>query len=110
VGELTGLTDLYIGGSSLEDVTPLGKLSKLSLLAISETQVNDISALADLRQLTFLNVSGNQIESLQPLVDNSGIGDGDAVDVSANPFNCADQQSSLDELIGRGVELTSDCP
>jgi hypothetical protein len=62
--------------------------------------------LQNLLNLSYVRLWDNQITDIKPLVDNSGIGDGDIVALTGNPLN----EKTLDEYIpalqARGVTIT----
>ena len=80
-----GLTNLYLGGNL----------------------ISDISALSGLTSLTRLSLAYNaDLTDIQPLLDNTGLGAGDEVDLSATGVSCAD----VSALQAKGVSVDSDCP
>lgn len=104
---LTSLTFLSLSGLSLSNIEPLSGLTNLSLLQLFNSSIVDISALSGLTNLTNLFLRNNTILSnIQPLLDNTGLGAGDAVDLTHTAVICAD----ITALEAQGVTVTSDCP
>ena len=100
---LTNLTDLFLSGNSISDLSAVAGLIKLTDLDLSGNSISDISPLTELTNLTTLHLSGNSISDISPLVANTGLGEGDTVDVSANPLNDASINVHLPALRSRGV-------
>jgi internalin A len=67
LGNLTNLTQLYIGGGDFKCVEPLSNLKSLTALGIWGAHNLDISPLSELTALTSLNLSHNQISDISPL-------------------------------------------
>ena len=78
------LTDLRLGGNS----------------------ITDISALSGLTSLTFLFLHNNSITDIQPLLDNTGLGADDWVDLRSTNVSCTD----VALLQAKGATVTSGCP
>ena len=101
---LTSLTGLDLHGNSISDITVLRELTSLMVLTLYDNSISDISALSELTDLgdvegalfrpgPDLNLSNNpNLTTIQPLLDNTGLGAGDTVDLSdVNPtMPCAD--------------------
>jgi len=63
--------------------------------------------LSGLTSLTFLGLQHNAgLTELQPLLDNTGLGAGDDVDLKSTNVSCADVAA----LEAKGVVVDSDCP
>ncbi len=73
IQNLTGLeycknmTELFLGGNQLSDISPLAGLPQLKGLDISDNQLSDISPLAGLTELKGLNLSNNQLSDISLL-------------------------------------------
>ena len=106
LGGLTNLTDLSLRNNSITNLGPLSGLTSLATLDLYNNLITDISALRELTGLTFLNLSFNSIlNDIQPLLDNTGLGASDSVDLTGTSVSCAD----VNALGAKGVAVTSDC-
>ena len=106
LAELTNLTSLMIAFNPVKDISPLSSLTNLKELIISHTLVSDISPLASLTNLTKLQIWFNQISDISPLVKNSGLSDGDYVNLMNNPLSTTSVNVYIPELQERGVEVS----
>ena len=100
---LTSLTKLNLGANAVSDIAPLGKLTSLKYLGLYSNSIEDISALRGLRSLRELHLSHNAVSDLTPLGANGGLGDGDYVDVTANPVACGSRAEPVLALRARGA-------
>ena len=127
---LTKLTGLYLGGSSASDLSPLvgltnleslfldangisnlsalAGLTKLTRLALSNNSVSDLSPLAGLTSLRWMRLAGNNITDLSPLVTNTGLGDGDELEIQGNPLSYTSIKTHIPALKNRGVTVEFD--
>ena len=94
--------------SSVSDLSPLAGLTNLRELLLTDNSVSDLSPLAELNGLTFLQIVGNLVSDLSPLVANTGLGDGDVVDVQENPLSYASIHTHIPILLERGVTVNHD--
>ena len=94
--------------NQINDVSPLSNLTELNELYINNNRIQDISPLAGLTKIGRLILSNNQISDIQPLVSNSGVGEGDEVDLTGNPLNDDAYDVHIPELRKRGVKLRFD--
>jgi hypothetical protein len=63
--------------------------------------------LSGLTNLTYLTLNNNQhLNDIQSLLDNTGLGAGDWVDLKSTSVNCTDVAA----LQAKGVSVDSDCP
>jgi Leucine-rich repeat (LRR) protein len=108
---LTGLTELYLDWNQISDVSPLSTLTGLTSLVLDWNQISDVSPLSALTNLGVLILQSNQISDVSALVENTGLRDGDEVDITDNPLNCNDAatMADLQTLLDRGVDLSDDC-
>ncbi len=113
VAGLTKLIRLNLDGNNISDISAVAGLTNLTGLFLSENSISDISALAGLTNLTAsewtpsLNLAGNAIEDLSPLVANTGLGEGDRIDVDRNPLNAVSIHTHIPALRSRGVEVSA---
>jgi hypothetical protein len=78
----------------------------LQHLSLGANSVSDISALEGLTNLESLFLATNPgLGDIQPLLDNTGLGGGDSVDLRFTNVDCAD----ADALSAKGVTVTIDC-
>jgi len=103
---LTNLTALSLRNNSITNLGPLSGLTSLATLDLYNNLIIDISALRELTSLTLLNLGFNSIlGDIQPLLDNTGLGASDTVDLTGTSVSCAD----VNALGAKGVAVTSDC-
>ena len=104
---LTSLTALILDDNLLSDISVLRGLTNLESLWLSGNMITDISALSGLPRLTGLRLYNNPISDIQPLLDNTGLGAGDTVDLRSTSVSCAD----VTALEAKGVTVrSSNCP
>jgi internalin A len=110
VSNLTSLTWLYLGGNQISDISPVSNLTSLTWLYLWDNQISDISPVSNLTSLTWLYLEDNQISDIKPLVDNSGLGGGDVVDLRSNPLSATSLNTYIPQLEARGVIVYYDKP
>ncbi len=116
---LTNLTKLQLNVNLISDITPLAGLINLRELGLFGNQISDITPLTGLINLTNLLLYDNKIEDIKPLVDNSGIGEGDVVNLydvpppggtgTGNPLNPTSCDYILQLQRRRGVTVYRNC-
>jgi len=60
---------------------PLASLINITLLNLDGNQIRDISPLDSLTNLSRLTLYDNQMSDIEPLVANTGVAEGDVVDL-----------------------------
>ena len=116
---LPKLTVLLLDANGISDVSALGQMPGLEEIDLAWNQVVDVAPLAGLewlgdytmyapgeRTATTLDLSGNAIADPSPLGSFVGLGLGDSVDISWNPFgaiSAEDLDALLELLAARGV-------
>ncbi len=105
---LTRLTALNLWDNSISDISPLARLTKLTALRLDNNFISNISPLARLTRLTELYLENNSISDLWPLVANTGLGNGDTVEVTGNPLSTVSFTTHLPTLRSRGVTVKFD--
>jgi len=108
LANLTNLQWLELYRNQISDISPLANLTNLWYLDLSNNQISDISPLANLTNLQVLNLSWNQISDISPLVSNTGLGQGDVVDLENNPLDFtpgSDDMQNIQILQSRGVTV-----
>ena len=92
----------------ISNLTGLEFATNLVHLDLSDNSISDISPLAGLTKLEALWLSGNRISDLSSLVSNTGLGDGDVVDLRRNPLSYASIHEHIPILQARGVQINYD--
>ena len=111
IEDLTGLeylinvTWLALQNNQVSDISVLASLTSLKELELGSNQIRDISPLTGLANLTWLDLSYNQISDSSPLVDNTGLGEGDEVDLQNNPLSSDSINIYIPQLQARGVDV-----
>jgi internalin A len=104
---LTSLTSLWLFTNSIADIGALNGLTSLTELDLHANSITDIGSLSGLTNLTFLGLSNNpDLNDIQPLLDNTGLGVDDTVDLKSTNASCTDVAT----LETKGVSVSSDCP
>jgi len=52
-----------------------------------------------------VDLSGNQITDISPLVENTGLGEGDHVYLAGNPLSADAVDANVQQLMSRGVRV-----
>ncbi len=103
---LVELTSLDLSSNPISDnLGPLAGLTQLTELELVSNEISDITDLAGLTKLTFLDLRSNPISDIKALVNNTGLGAGDSIELTSTALgldDCADLQN----LIGRGASVT----
>ena len=117
VSGLTNLRRLWLENNSISDISAVAGLTKLTELNLGGNNISDISALAGLTKLKSPEIQGstsdfpalslgnNRISDLSPLVANTGLGEGDIVDVRGNPLSYQSINTHIPTLQSRGVDV-----
>ena len=105
---LTKLEGLYIDSNGISDLSPLAGLTELRSLGLNGNSISDLSPLKGLTNLSRMRLVGNNITDLSPLVANTGLGEGDWVDVTENPLSYLSIHTHIPALQSRGVAVEFD--
>ena len=105
LADLRYLTVLALNGNIISDVAPLRDLVQLRVLDLDDNFISEIAPLARLPSLTRLSVAKNKISDVSPLLQNEGLGDGDVLDLRANPLHAESLDMHIPALIERGVDV-----
>ena len=108
VADLTKLTTLGLGHNNISDISPVADLTNLTGLYLPRNHITDLSSLSSLTNLKTLWLNHNSISDLSPLVANTGLGDGDEVNVKGNPLSYQSIYTHIPTLLSRGVTVESD--
>ncbi len=103
LGELTSLIDLDLHSNHIGDISAVANLTSLASLRLDSNQIDDISPLADLINLISLRLDSNRIGDISALVVNTGLGQGDLVDLGDNPLSDTSLYTYIPQLQTRGV-------
>ena len=104
----TQLTYLDLRYNFISDISPLARLTNLTVLELGQNNITDISPLAGLTNLTALNLWDNFLSDISPLVANTGLGNGDEVNVQGNPLSTLSLNSYIPILQSRRVTVEFD--
>ena len=107
---LTNLTSLSLWDNNISDISAVAGLTNLTWLGLDGNSVSNISAVTGLTNLTSLSLGNNSISDISPLVENTGLGERDWVDVNANPLSFLSIYTHIPALKSRGVEVYFDPP
>ena len=108
VADLNQLTWLHLQSNRISDIAALASLTNLTALRLDRNSISDISALSRLIQLTELRLDRNSLTDLSPLVANTGLRNGDTVDVRENPLSSTSIKTHIPILQSRGVTVEFD--
>ncbi len=108
LSRLTNLIELYIGSVDISDISSLSNLTNLTDLFLDRNSISSLTALSRLTNLTRLNLYNNSISDISPLVANTGLGDGDRVDLRDNPLSSTSRNTHIPTLQRRGVKVEFD--
>ena len=104
---LTSLTALALQSNSITDISALSGLTSLTELGLDINSITDISALRGLTSLTRLSLDSNtNLSNIQPLLDNTGLGAGDEINLSSTNVSCTD----VALLVAKGATVTGIAP
>jgi Leucine-rich repeat (LRR) protein len=105
LASLTSLRELHLDGNQISDISALANLTSLKELYLYSNQISDISALANFTSLTTLELGENQISDILTLVANTGLGEGDYVDLTDNSLSDTSIYTYIPQLQARGVTV-----
>ena len=101
----TDLWDFNLANNLIVDISALNALTKLQWVILPNNQIIDISALSTLTNIRGLNLTTNQIIDIEPLIQNSGIDNGDNVYLNNNPLSDTSINTYIPQLEARGVTV-----
>jgi len=104
------LERLFLTNNKIVNIENFEDFMMLKQVHLARNNVTIISSLSGLERLEVVDLSRNQITDLSPLVENTGINDGDDITVDHNWIDCIEQETNIETLRGRGVNLVVDCP
>ena len=114
--DISTLTRLDARNANISDLTGLEFANRLTSLDlgtewmsgegnVNSNHISDLSLLSGLTNLTSLDLSSTGISDIAPLVANTGLGEGDQVDVRRNPLSDTSLNTHIPALQGRGVDV-----
>ena len=107
---LTSLVELRLAGNSFTDLSPLRGPESLEYLELTGNNIQDIAPLSGLTNLVALDLRFNpELTNIQALMENSGIGNGDIVELRHTNVSCTDQARLADKGVEVRTELFSSC-
>ena len=114
--DMAKLTQLDAPNTNIKDLTGLEYATNLTRLNlgpevggnVNSNSVSDLSPLMKLTKLTELHLDYNNISDISPLVANTGLGEGDTVDVRGNRLSDASINTHIPTLQSRGVTVQFD--
>jgi len=105
---LIQLKTLDFADACVQDLSPIHNLVDMTYLNCGYNQINDLSPIIPLINLRSIWLISNQIENIDPLLENSGLGAGDYLDIRNNLLDLSpDSQDmqAIQALIDRGVTV-----
>ena len=102
---LTSLQVLSLSDNRISELSALSGLTSLTTLYLGRNSISELSALSGLSSLQVLDMDNNSISNLAPLVANTGLGNGDYVDVRVNPLSATSLNTHIPALQARGVTV-----
>jgi len=105
LSSLYTLTKLQLGNNVIVNIAPISNLTGLTELHLWKNRIVEISALSGLTELTNVQLGSNQIEEISPLINNSGLEEGDIVELRNNSLNKMTVDSHIPQLEKRGVTV-----
>jgi Leucine-rich repeat (LRR) protein len=94
---------LDLGYNALTSIGPLQDLFAVSELDVSYNRISDATPVGGMVELVQLGMRNNLLSDIQPLVDNTGLGAGDVVNIQENCLGTGD--ADIQTLLGRGVSV-----
>ena len=96
---------LSLSDNRISELSALSGLNSLTTLYLGRNSISELSALSGLTSLQVLDMDNNSISNLAPLVANTGLGNGDYVDVRVNPLSATSLNTHIPALQARGVTV-----
>jgi Leucine-rich repeat (LRR) protein len=104
----TNLRDLELVDNGIADASVISGLTNLIKLNLGGNSISDISPLEGLTNLTALLLENNNISDISLLMENTGLGSGDSLDLRGNPLNYQSIYTYIPTLQSRGVTVEFD--
>ena len=103
VSQMDSLSLLWAPASNISDLSPIADKTNLKSIHFGWNQIQDISALQYLSEIEECYLPKNLIENIEPLVNNSGLGEGDLLVIYGNPLDSISINEHIPILRNRGV-------
>jgi Leucine-rich repeat (LRR) protein len=103
--DMAMLTTLHASFAKISTLTGLEYATNLTHLHLEDNRISNLSALSGLTNLLVVHLNNNNIEDLSPIIANTGLGNGDSVDVRGNPLSAESINSHIPTLRNRGVTV-----
>ncbi len=71
------LSRIFLNNNQIVNISSLSELQYLTYLWLENNHITDISALSNLVEIESVKLAGNGISDIAPLLDNTGLGEGD---------------------------------
>lgn len=105
VSTLTSLQYLRLSFCNVNNIDSLANCTELEQLYLDSDHITDITSLKGLTNLNILDLRYNQITNIAPLVNNNGLGQGDAISLTGNPLDSISVNQYILELKSRGATV-----
>jgi Leucine-rich repeat (LRR) protein len=86
-----------LGKAADEEITA-AELAELTILRAELSDITDLSGLEYCTNLTVLLLFGDQISDISPLVENSGLGEGDVVTITDNNLDLSEGSEDMENI------------
>ena len=99
------MESLFLDSNGVSDLSPF----PTDAAGSTASQIyQPLANLAGLTNLRWMRLASNKISDLSPLVVNTGLGDGDEVNVKGNPLSYQSIYTHIPTLLSREVTVESD--
>lgn len=100
------LRTLFLTNNNISDLAPLATFTALEELQLQVNRtLSDLTPLQGLVNLKYAILGICNISDIQPLIDNTGLGAGDLVDLTGNPLPNGSANAQLQQLRDKGVDV-----
>ncbi len=105
VATLSVLEYLRLSHCNVYNISAISNCTHLVRLYLDNNNITDITSIEGLTDLNLLDLSNNRITNIEPLVNNSGLGQGDTISLNGNPLDEISINLYIPELQNRGVTV-----
>ena len=96
---------LNLDRNSISEIGILENLLNLETVYLGYNNIEDVSSLEGLVNINHLRLVDNNIQDIKPLVNNSGLTEGDCLEIGSNPLSEKSLNEYIPSLIARGVKV-----
>jgi hypothetical protein len=96
---------LNLANNDIEDISPLKQLTRIGELEPSWPMRYQSPFIFHFHPRNSLDLSGNRIKVIKVMVDNSGVGAEDVIDLQRNPLNDESREVHIPVMRQRGAEV-----